>query len=115
MKEKREKERLTVEPQPKGKLMLSTKDKSLKVQLVRDVSPFGVMVQINETIGNGETVKLIYQHKDIQLDVNGTVKWRKIEDDHGNTNPTKMICHAGISFDPEELELNLKFFNALIN
>ncbi len=107
--EKRRKRRDIPPKQPRGKFSLYFNSKYLDVYLIRDISPFGVGVKINEQIKPGEIIRLNYNYEDINIDLLGTIAWNKTINDN---NAEKYL--TGIDLDTKDMKLNVSFFQLML-
>lgn len=115
MKDKRREQRVILEQHPQGNLKLYAGGSYSDVNAVRDISPFGVMVQVDNAIDQGLEIRLTYQHEDINLDLHGTAMWSKMMEADGENGGEMRLCQVGIYFRPQDMESNLLFYNTLIN
>ncbi|MDO8535015.1 MAG: PilZ domain-containing protein, partial [Xanthobacteraceae bacterium] len=76
--ERRRARREMLTQKPKGKLQLNTAYRCLDVAQIRDISPFGVALKLNVTIEDDAPVRLRYTCQGVQIEVSGTVVWRKV-------------------------------------
>ena len=111
--DKRREERVTPAYQPKGELYLYTGEQRLNIQTVRDVSPFGIGLQIDSPITNGAEIRLTYQHEEINLQVYGSVIWNRAVKEDSDAEKCSRSYQLGISLYPEDKGVNLQFFRTL--
>ena len=112
MKEQREKERIIIKHKPQGDLKLIIEDESKTVQLIGNISPFGIMVQVKKPVDVHMDVGLIYTVKNINFEVLGTVKWARTYHQEG-ADAALSYSQLGISFWPQNMKENMDLFNIL--
>ncbi|MBI3777749.1 MAG: PilZ domain-containing protein [Gammaproteobacteria bacterium] len=101
--------------QPKSKLRLYTNYRCLDVVEIRDVSPFGVGLRLNVVIDDGARVHLRYAHKGVQIEVMGTVVWKKAVKLPEPNPHAAYGCWVGIFLRPNSLDANFALYQALMN
>ena len=112
-KERRREERITPTQQLKGKFYLYVENRCLDVRAVLDVSPFGVGLQIDNSINNGTDIRLEYQHETIDLEVNGSVAWSIAFEEEPYSEQDTHQYLVGIHLRPEDMGANIQFFKAV--
>jgi len=115
LKENRREQRFILEQQPRGNFKLYAGGRYLDVNAVRDISPFGVMVQVGNAIDQGQEIRLTYQYEEINLNLHGTAMWSKVMEEDGENGKAFRFSQVGIYFRPQDMESNLLFYNTLIN
>ena len=73
--DQRKGERIRLLMQPEGDLYLYVNGERYSVRSVLNLSPQGISIQLNNSVGDASEVVVQYKHKDINLHVNGTVVW----------------------------------------
>ncbi len=112
----REQRRVTCEilsASPTGILRLYVEGACLDVIQAKDISPFGVGIQINAAIDDDAPVKLSYVTDRVRLEVSGTVMWRKVVRKPSGDRSIKE-CWVGIFLHPRNLDSNVAFYQAMI-
>jgi len=87
--ELRKTDRIEVSRQPEGTLYLLVNDMRLAVKAVLNISPQGIRVQLTPPAGDlpvsdFEDIVVQYQHKDINLNVNGKIAWNTSTDNEAD-------------------------------
>ena len=111
MKEQRKKDRIHIHQKPKGTLKLIIEDETRDVQLIGNISPFGIMVQVKKTVDVNTDVGLFYTIENMNFEILGTVKWVQTYGDEADRK--SIYCQLGISFWPQNVKENLDFFSVL--
>lgn len=111
--DKRREKRITPAYQPKGELYLYTGEQRLNIQTARDVSPFGIGLQIDGPLTNGAEVRLTYQHGEVNLQVYGSVIWNMAVEENAGVGECPRSYRVGLSLYPEDKGVNLQFFRTL--
>ena len=112
--ERRRAPREVVTPKPKGKLQLYTAYRYLDVARIRDISPFGVVLQLDVTIDDDALVRLRYTCNDMQIEVSGTAVWRKVVR-LPEPNPFAAYgCWVGIFLHPSDIDANFALYQAIM-
>ncbi len=112
--ERRRAPREVMAQKPKGKLQLYTAYRCLDVAQIRDISPFGVALQLNVTIDDDALVRLRYTCHDTQIEVSGTVVWRKVVR-LPEPNPFAAYgCWVGIFLHPSDIDANFTLYQAIM-
>lgn len=109
-------DRVTLKLKPTGVMKLIFEDKAKDIQYIGDLSPFGIMVQLNYAITLNTEVSLVHTLNNTNLEIIGTVKWVKVLDESLDKNAprSKTVSLLGICFSPQNVKENLDFFNSLI-
>lgn len=68
-------DRIRLLMQPEGELYLYVNGERYSVRSVLNISPQGISIQLDDSVGDASEVVVQYKHKDINLHVNGTVVW----------------------------------------
>ncbi len=113
--ERRNVPREALAQQPKGVLRLYTNYRCLDVVEIRDVSPFGLGLQLNAAVDNGARVQLRYAHQGVRIEVMGTIVWKKPV---GLSEPKPFAaygCWVGIFLHPGNLDANFALYRALMD
>jgi len=111
--ERRRDERVTPPQQPRQKLYLCVDDQFYDVQLVWDVSPFGVGLQIDRALVKDTVIRLMYEYDSLDLQAQGTVIWSHALEDPADCHDMPQAHRIGIALGPEDLEENLRFFQVM--
>ena len=112
--ERRRAPREVVTPKPKEKLQLHTAYRCLDVAQIRDISPFGVALQLKDTIDDDALVRLRYTCHGLQIEVPGTVVWRKVVR-LPEPNPFAAYgCWVGIFLHPSDIDANFALYQAIM-
>ena len=111
--EKRREGRITPIYQPKGELYLVVGERHFDIRAVRDISPFGIGLQIDSPITNGTEVQLKYLYEAVDLDVRGIVIWNMTAQEDSSTGEISRSYRVGISLYPDDQGVNLQFFKTL--
>ncbi|MBA3030348.1 MAG: hypothetical protein FP816_16270 [Desulfobacteraceae bacterium] len=116
MENLRNHDRVTLKLKPAGVMKLIFEDKAKDIQYIGDISPFGIMVQLNYAITLNTEVSLVHTLNNTNLEIIGTVKWVKVLDESLDKNAprSKTVSLLGICFSPQNVKENLDFFNSLI-
>lgn len=104
--------RSAVAQQPRGALRLYVADQCLDVLELRDVSPLGACVQLADVIAEDAPVRLTYTADGTDMEVSGTVIWRKPVE--ARVQDKARACWCGIFLKPGNVDANLRFYHALI-
>ena len=112
MKELRKKERTIIQDKPVGNLKLIVEDESTDVQLIGNLSPFGIMIQVKKSVEVNTDVGLFYTIESMNFEILGTVKWTKTHKDE-TADKKSSYYQLGISFWPQNTKENMDFFNIL--
>lgn len=75
--EQRREERIKFLMPPKDELHITFDGERLAVPSVLDISSQGISLQVERLIDTSAEVVLHYRHKDINMNVNGTVVWNR--------------------------------------
>ena len=106
--------REAVTQKPKEKLQLHTAYRCLDVVQIRDISPLGVALQLNVTIDDDALVRLRYTCNGMQIEVSGTVVWRKVVR-LPEPNPFAAYgCWVGIFLHPSDIDANFALYQAIM-
>jgi len=105
----RKAERILVVKQPATKLQVKFNDKSLDVDTIMDVSPFGAGILLSEPIAQGTSACLIYG----QLKIFGSVTWTMVITPDNNQAANLSSNWIGIYFDPADMKSNMLFFKTM--
>lgn len=98
---------------PKGNLYLYAGHHNLEVSRIRDISPFGICLELNVVINDDTHVRLKYTHKGMQIAVSGTVVWRKLVR-LADPNPHAAYgCQVGIFLHPSDIDANFALCQAI--
>lgn len=98
---------------PQGKLQLYTRFQCLDVVEIGDVSPFGIGLRLNVSIDDDAPIRLMYVGENIQIDVAGTVVWKRPVR-LPEPNPFAGYgCWVGIFLHPDNLDANFELYRAL--
>ena len=104
--------RSAVVQQPRGALRLYVADQCLDVIQLRDVSPLGACVQLADVIAEDAPVRLTYTAAGTDVEVSGTVIWRKPAT--ARAQDKAHACWCGIFLQPGNVDANLRFYRTLI-
>ncbi|MHB1141932.1 MAG: PilZ domain-containing protein [Sulfuricaulis sp.] len=111
--ERRRAAREVLAQQPQGRLQLYTKFQCLDVVEIGDVSPFGIGLRLNVSIDDDAPIRLMYAGENIQIDVAGTVVWKRPVR-LPEPNPFAGYgCWVGIFLHPDNLDANFELYRAL--
>lgn len=111
--ERRRAAREVLAQQPQGKLQLYTRFQCLDVVEIGDVSPFGIGLRLNVSIDDDAPIRLMYAGENIQIDVAGTVVWKRPVR-LPEPNPFAGYgCWVGIFLHPDNLDANFELYRAL--
>ena len=106
--------RREVPPQkPKGTFQLYVGVRNLNVDQIRDISLFGIGLELDVNVDPGTEVKLKYAFKGIQITLLGTIAWRKTLKQSTTSQPYMTGCCVGISFHPEDLDANFALYHMI--
>lgn len=75
--EQRREERIKFMMPPKDELHITFGGERLSVPSVLDISSQGISLQVERPLDTSAEVVLHYRHKDINMNVNGTVVWNR--------------------------------------
>ncbi|MFC1602849.1 PilZ domain-containing protein [Pseudomonadota bacterium] len=99
----------------KGKLSLVVEGQTQAhdVQILRDISPFGLGVEASLLIEAGKRIHLTYEEADLSLAVVGTVAWHRKP--AGVTADASRLeqYHLGVELCPANIAKNVHFFRYL--
>ncbi len=104
--EHRRVKRDVVAQQPKGTLQLHIENRCLEVVRIRDVSPFGVCLQLPAAVDRGAQIRLTYTHNGIQIEALGTVVWQKVAKSPDPNPPDGHLWWVGIFLHPSSWDAN---------
>lgn len=99
---------------PKGVLRLRTNYRNIDVIQIRDISPFGLCLLLNLSVERDETVRLKYIDKGIQIEMSGTVAWKKAAKLSDSGPIATYGCWAGIFLHPSDIDANFALYQVLM-
>jgi len=113
MTERRQTKRQDIEFRHEGCLTVSTDQLVMVVWMVENISPYGALIHIDESIDAGQQVELIYQDSRGTLRIPGEIRWS--EDPNGRMDEREEIrlFKNGIAFDPDNADDNQELFDRL--
>jgi hypothetical protein len=92
----RREERTVVATQPEGELYLTVKGTCYPVHSVLTISSMGVSLRLDHSEGEGTEVVVQYKHRDINVQVNGTVVWSAPAGEASAAGATDRLYDVGI-------------------
>lgn len=99
---------------PKGKLQIYSEYRNIDVVQVRDVSPFGLCLLLGHTVDKDSRVRLKYICVGIQIEVMGTVMWKKNVKLSDKNSIGNYGCWVGIFLHPSDIDANFALYQSLM-
>ena len=98
-----------------GRFSLRVTGRDLKqdVLRLRDISPFGVGVDVKLAVEKGEAVCLKYEDDDFAIEVQGMVAWSGLLEAREGGVSGVQCCQAGIELNPADIKENTRFFRCV--
>jgi len=99
--------------QPQGTLQLHIGNRCLDVDRMRDISPFGVCLQLKAVVDKDAQVQLTYSYNDIQIEVLGTVVWGKAVKSPYPNPLDALGWWVGVYLDPGSTDANFALYRTI--
>jgi hypothetical protein len=112
--ERRRARRTELRHKPKGKLYFCTKLQNINVLKIRDISPFGLCLLLEQCVDSIGSVRLKYVHNGIQIEVSGAIAWRNPVTTSGPRSFGTYGCWVGIFLQPHDIDANFALYQALM-
>lgn len=100
--------------QPNGTLQLHIENRCLDVNRMRDISPFGVCLQLKAAVDRGTQVRLTYTYNGNQIEVWGAVVWGKVVKSPYPNPPDAPGWWVGIFLHPSSTDANFALYRAIL-
>jgi hypothetical protein len=92
----RKEERSVLTRQPKGVLSLHLHEQCLPVLGIRDFSPGGISLLLDQPIVDSVDIMLTYHYQEVELEVNGTVAWNRPDPATGTVGANGALYLLGV-------------------
>ncbi|MDO8703511.1 MAG: PilZ domain-containing protein [Sulfuricaulis sp.] len=112
--ERRRARREVLRHKPQGVLQIFTRFINLDVIQIHDVSPFGLCLLLNHSIDRDAPIKFKYVRKGIQIEVSGTVVWKKPVQLSDSCSIGTYGFWVGIFLHPSDIDANFALYQALM-
>jgi len=80
------------------------------ILVLRDLSPFGVGIELSQSVETGRQIRLTYEESNLALEVVGTVAWQKQAKPSDSDRPNQKQYQLGIALCPANIAKNINFF-----
>lgn len=111
--ERRMSQRTTIDFSLEDCLTLFENNTPVSIPVIHDTSPFGLGLEISTPLEPGTKVSIEYIDAKLDITVDGYIMWIHAIGDSNRS--TFCSFKAGIRLDPANSELNLAFYEILLN